>query len=385
MMWMLWSALSFVLVFCYLSLRLYGHYWSGLFSQSYPHLDPSARSRNLFIPFFPMKALLLHSDLGIAGIDGLRFSIKETNLWDHLGKWLRLSRQYPAPEGNNSKDYILLCDAPALRAALQDSPEVRDCFTRLRRSCNPYGVYLHSLHVSPHRLWVRLKPFNSDTRIDSAAAAELIPRLQALHNALQQATNQVPAQAKRDRMVLRTSLLKAVSYSFCLLAFPSLLYVGHQDFITLDTRLTNGSIIPLVNLLTLLLVLLVVILLHGSSRRHRVLPVTILLGWPAMAYFLGSIGQLYNHNPSATSETVAITISDIRTVHDESGQTTYSLILDNRFNPARPLRLDVPKHFYEQQVANTAVRAISLPLYPGRLGVSWMPRNPAPGFTLQLD
>lgn len=385
MIWMFWSALSFVLVFCYLSLRLYGHNWFGFFSQSYPHLDPSARSRNLFIPFFPLKATLLHSDLGIDGIDGLRFSIKQTSLWDRLAKWLHLSRQYPAPEGNNSQDYILLCDAPALRAALEESPAIQDCFSNLRRSCNPHDVYLHSLHVSPHRLWIRLKPFNSETRIDNAAAADLIPTLQALRNALKQATDKVPALVRRDRMVLRASLLKAVSYSFCLLAFPSLLYVGEQDFITLDTRLTDGSIIPLVNLFTLLLVIAVFILLHGSSRRHRVLPVTILLGWPAMAYFLSGMAQLYNHQPGAASETVAMTISDTRIVHDDNGQTTYSLILDNRVNPAKPLRLDVPREVYEQQVANKALTDISLPVYPGRLGASWIPRYPAPGLTLQLD
>ncbi len=383
-MWMFWSALSFSAVVCYITLRLYGHNWIGLLASSYPHIDPTARSRNLIVPFFPLRALAIHSDLGIGGIEGLRFSIKQVSLWDRLGNWLRLSRLYPATADNSHQDYILLCDAPALRSALQSSAAIADCLTHLRRSCNPCRVYLHSLHVSPHRVWIRLKPFNSQP-LDAAAAAKLIPPLQALRDAIQQATYELPAEARRDRMILRASLLKAVSYSLCLLAFPAMLYVSQQDFITMDTRITDHSALPLTNLLTLVLVIAALILLHGSSRRHRVLPVTVLLGWPAAIVTLGSLAQLYNYNPEVSGKPTAISISEVRTTTNDQGTTSYSLILENWVNPARTLRLDIPRRFHDQQIADHAAKRITLQVYEGRLGVPWMPRNPAEGFSLHLD
>lgn len=383
-MWMFWSALSFILVTCYITLRLYGHRWSGLTERSYTHLDPSACSRSLVIPFFPLRGLTIHSDLGISGIEGLRFSCKQISRWDKLASWLRLSRLYPATRDKNQQDYLLLCDAPALRTALQGSAAIAAGLTHLRRSCPPYGIYLHSLHVSPHRLWVRLKPFNSQP-LEATAVAELIPALQALRDAIQQATDGLPASARRDRMILRASLLKAISYSLCLLAFPAVFYVSQQDFVTLDTRMTGDSILPLANLLTLLLVLAGLILLHGSSRRHRVLPVIVLLGWPAAAIVLASLAQLYNHNPDSPGQPTVISISEVIATPTDQGTTAYSLILDNQVNPAHRLRLDVPARFHAQQIAGQAVRDITLPVYQGRLGVPWMSRQPAEGFKLQLD
>lgn len=381
-MWITWSALVFLLTMTYVIRRLYGHRWKGIFPAHSGVSEPEISSRQLVIPYFPLSAQLLHADIGISGIAGVRFSIKQVTVWDHIASVLRLSPQVLLSEKSTNQDYLLLSDAPPLVKAIRNSLPIEDALNQLRKTCHQAGFYLQSAHINPHRLWIRLKPYNGSNRINTAVTP-IVDDLNALREALVEAVEPLSASERRDRMVFIASSLKGISYTFGLLLLPTFLFWFQLDFITLNNINLNAVNLPVTNMVTLALVVAAMILLHGSTRRHRALPVIILIGWSAAHLNLAMLSEAYNHDPTAAGSPVAFQITDISSTTNNQGSTQFSLILNHELFPNDTLRLDVPQRFYQLEIAGQQAETISLTVYEGRLGAPWIWREQGDGFTLK--
>jgi hypothetical protein len=214
--------------------------------------------------------------VGVSCHQAFRFTLKPEGSFDQFSKAIGLTKECQTGDAKFDDAIYVLSDDLALHRKLQLNGKLRANILRLVAACEG-GGRLREINAHNGRLWVVVKPSNSD-QDEAARTGELIvPALNHLAGGFADGT--AAAAVGRDPFPVRAACMLAISTGIAINAFVDGLHMSYGRFpFLIDQSAPYGAALTIGLGTVFLLVVAALAWMGRSSRAHLVLIELILIG-----------------------------------------------------------------------------------------------------------
>ncbi len=308
---------------------------------------------------------------GLALRTPLVFALTREGWWDRICTFLGISQELQTGDAQFDRKIYVAGDHPALHALLTEDPQLRERILRLFEK-GAVRIFCDGRH-----LWVESEDlaYPSDQALDT---------LHGIYLALKHG-GPTRGHWLLDRFLWKAILVEALVWSLALYGAPAFVESLYREYVRgesqryLDLWALARPALQVAAATFVAIFGLVILILHGSSRGHRILLESFLvlaIGLPLSAMeVVSDINLSANTSAPQTYDYRVVSRWDTDTKRTDRRRGLVSHFL--RLAPATPGAprawpyLQVPAGLYHQTKTNSLVKVT---LQTGRLGIPWIVR-----------